>query len=350
MRNQPATVLLVEDDEVDALLVRRLLQASPHGTFEVDHVATVAEAGAHLRQTTADVVLLDLSLPDSLGIDTVLRIRNEFPHLPVVVLTGLDDEGIGLQAVECGAQDFVPKGTVAGERLFHAIRFGIARQKQVLHYKATANTDALTGLANRRAFDADLVRCIAESQRHQRPLSLMLVDVDHFKRINDSHGHRAGDLVLSNLGGVLSESVREVDYAARFGGEEFAVLLPSTLLEEAEPVMRRLLHNVAGMTVCFEGLCLRVTVSIGLAACNSDADELVQRADAALYAAKNSGRNRACVSDCGEFREVLNGRSATPDEELQDSQADRLVDPSSQPANDERLNDVTEPLAGGGVC
>jgi len=299
------TVLLVEDDDCDALLLQRLIERVLVGQLSVERVTTAAAASARLDQGGIDVVLLDLGLPDSEGFDTVLRFRRSFPALPVVVLTGIDDEDIGLQAVECGAQDYVPKGMIVGQLLFRTIRFSIARQKRIRAFKTEARTDALTGLANRRAFDSGLQRHLAEAAERGRPMSLMMLDVDHFKSINDKYGHRAGDFVLCSLGSVISETVRETDIAARYGGEEFAVILPSTNQTESQAVMQRLLTNVAEHVFAFEDMRLQATVSVGLTQAreDDDASAVVQRADAALYAAKSAGRNRGCDDDAMHLSE-----------------------------------------------
>ena len=299
MSRPKITALLVEDDDCDALLVQRLLETTSAVQFSLERVTTAAAATARLDQGEVDSVLLDLGLPDSEGFDTVLRFRRSFPNLPVVVLTGIDDERIGLQALECGAQDFVAKDMVCGVSLCRAIRFAIARQNRIQTYRVEARTDALTNLANRRAFDTELPRRLAEARRHGRPLSLMMLDVDHFKKINDAHGHRVGDFVLSSLATAISETVRLTDIPARYGGEEFAVILPSTNLDESQQVMQRLLTAVSAGVFWFEGIELQATMSAGLAEAKRDDDvsSLVERADTALFFAKTCGRNRGCFDD-----------------------------------------------------
>jgi len=159
-----------------------------------------------------------------------------------------------------------------------------------------AQTDALTGLANRRAFDAMLQRILADARRHQRPLSVLMVDADHFKRINDVHGHPVGDEVLRMLGGVLRERLRATDVAARFGGEEFVVLLPETDAQQALLTARELVAIVGARQHPVAGT---VTVSIGAASSHdgrAEAADLLRLADEALYQAKAAGRNRACTA------------------------------------------------------
>ena len=155
--------------------------------------------------------------------------------------------------------------------------------------------DHLTGLANRRAFFDAAELELRRWERAPRPLSVVMVDADHFKAVNDAHGHAAGDAVLRHLAAGLCATFRAMDVIARIGGEEFLVLMPGTTLEEAEMAAARLCHNVAQQTVEVDGVPIRYTVSAGVAAMEDGlggVDALIKRADAALYAAKSNGRNR----------------------------------------------------------
>jgi diguanylate cyclase (GGDEF)-like protein len=176
----------------------------------------------------------------------------------------------------------------------------IQRQRQeVASLAAEARTDTLTGLPNRRSFDEDFARRFDQWQRHQIAVSLVMVDIDSFKKFNDSHGHHTGDEVLRLTAQVLKRTLRQMDLTARIGGEEFAVLLPNTRLKDATAVAERLRAAVASEQFRVGGQELRVTASLGLASVlvDEDAETLYKRADAALYAAKNSGRNRAFLHD-----------------------------------------------------
>jgi diguanylate cyclase (GGDEF)-like protein len=175
-------------------------------------------------------------------------------------------------------------------------------QRQLLaSYMAEALTDPLTGLGNRRIFDQELARRFAQWRRGGTPLSLVLVDVDHFKRINDEHGHVAGDAVLHDVAGVLAECVREMDVVARYGGDEFGMILPGTTLEEAQPVAERVRSAIAGRAFQYGGHDMHITVSAGLAEAVliNDCEVLVTRADMALYSAKDAGRD-CCYAHDGQ--------------------------------------------------
>lgn len=177
--------------------------------------------------------------------------------------------------------------------------------EQIEAQLAEARTDALTGLPNRRAFDDELHRRLAEWQRKTNTFCLVMIDIDHFKALNDRHGHPAGDQALRNVAGVLENTLREMDMVARVGGEEFAAILPSTNLTDGLRASERVRTAIASHWFQLETTELQLTVSLGLAAIGSgdDAVSLVKRADEALYAAKRAGRN------CGYFH---NGRKCEP--------------------------------------
>jgi diguanylate cyclase (GGDEF)-like protein len=161
--------------------------------------------------------------------------------------------------------------------------------------RKSAFCDHLTGVANRRAFFEAAELELQRNRRTPRPTALILIDADHFKQVNDRHGHPGGDAALRQLGLLLSATFRQVDVVARVGGEEFAVLLPSSTLEGAAAVAERLRRLVAAQPVCFDGASIALTVSAGVAASDGeqiDLDTLMKRADQALYAAKAGGRNR----------------------------------------------------------
>lgn len=167
------------------------------------------------------------------------------------------------------------------------------QSKQIDAFAEDARTDSLTGLSNRRAFDELIQRHLAAQIEKQKPTTLMMLDVDHFKRFNDRHGHLAGDEVLRSVSLVLQEKIRDNDIAVRYGGEEFAVLFPNTTLEEAAPVAVGVRRAIYRSVVNFEEKTLRVTASAGIAQSRNgeSEDEWIKRADEALYAAKNAGRN-----------------------------------------------------------
>jgi diguanylate cyclase len=210
-------------------------------------------------------------------------------------------------------------------------------------HEAEARTDPLTGLANRRALDRQIERSVGQFQRQRQPLSVMLVDVDHFKKFNDTHGHQAGDKVLRGVAHVLKQTMREADMVARYGGEEFTAVLPDARLEEARGLAERARQRIEQASFEFAGRRLRVTASFGVAELRDDEDAtgLLKRADEALYAAKSAGRNRTHWHDGRETRPASDVTDVDVDEsfpgELAETVSQRIEGPvPGKPESDQR--------------
>ncbi|PGH54110.1 hypothetical protein CRT60_30270 [Azospirillum palustre] len=426
-------ILLVEDEDADARLVIRSL--APYARrSSVARATSLKEARAWLHRNACDVVLLDLSLPDSFGLETVTRLHADAPSLPLVVLTGYDDEDFALEILAHGAQDYLVKGQTDGPLMWRAVQHARARkrleeelrlseerlqgiiglaqdailttdadlnitlfnraaeslfgydaddilgrplslliperfradhdvhianfsasqvQAQVmtnrrevqgltadgrefpaevsiakLHHahgllftavirdvserkrveselRRMATTDPLTGLNNRRRFLELAEVEMARLRRYGRPVSVLMLDIDRFKAINDSHGHAIGDRALVRLAEICRGELRDTDHIGRLGGEEFAIILPETPLAAAGEVAERLRHRLALADVPLDPAdhgqgCIRMTVSIGVAMSGEDdacIERALGRADRALYEAKAAGRNRVVIGD-----------------------------------------------------
>ncbi len=297
---RPGTVLVVDDHED----VRAFLeQALRKHEFDVLGVGT-GQAGIDATDTTVDTVLLDLGLPDMNGLD-VLGAICALPYPPpVIVLTGTVDR----DAPEClrrGAHDFMAKPPQLEElvaRVSAAVR--VKRLRDELHeanrlLTHQAMTDSLTGLANRRHGFAELDRLVAGAQRHDRSLCVLMADLDHFKTLNDTYGHDAGDSCLREAARRLADAIRKDDLAVRWGGEEFVVLMPDALAEKAAEVAERIRSAVADPPFRAGLDLIHVTMSVGWAIRHDReaGPELVARADAALYEAKRRGRNAVVGAD-----------------------------------------------------
>jgi diguanylate cyclase len=192
------------------------------------------------------------------------------------------------------------------------------QQRQIHEYMTEARTDALTGLANRRAFDEELRRRMAHRNRQGVPLSLALLDVDQFKRFNDFHGHQTGDKVLQSVARALTTTAREMDFVARYGGEEFAVIMAGTRLHEAIVAAERFRVAVEQDRLTHDGAKLGVTVSVGLAEALPEEDKarLVKRADSSLYAAKDFGRNYSFFHDGKGYQPIKLAQLVLPVENV----------------------------------
>lgn len=196
-----------------------------------------------------------------------------------------------------------------------------AQAHEIRLYESDARTDSLTALGNRRAFDDEIARRFSQMQRQSTQFSLVILDVDHFKNFNDTHGHQAGDEVLRKVGAALAACARDMDVPCRYGGEEFAFVLPATEIDGACRLAERARKKIEEMHVPFDGRKLNVTISLGVA--QADAGEtpesLIRRADDALYAAKNAGRNRSYLHQQGECVPVT--EAATSESKAQKQQA-----------------------------
>jgi diguanylate cyclase len=202
---------------------------------------------------------------------------------------------------------------------------------EISTYMSEARTDALTGLPNRRALDEDMARRLAEWRRQARPLSVMMIDIDHFKKFNDTYGHQAGDAVLQQVAVLLRQTMRESDFVARFGGEEMAVILPGAEANDACLAAERTRQIIEEAAFTHELRQLHATVSVGAAQCltNETAAHLIKRADEALYAAKQNGRNQAYWHDGHACRKV--GGPVTAETERREPVRTRREEEATEP-------------------
>ena len=289
-----AEVVLVEDDPSIGRLVGLSLRRDGH---RAHHVPSIEAARQLLSSTDWDILLLDRRLPDGDGVELCREVRQKNPHAYILILTGDATRESKLAGFDCGADDYVTKPFHMAE-LLARVRAGlriVQLQKALLasnrQLEELSRTDALTGLRNRRSFDDELAMRFEYACRYGRPLTLVMIDIDHFKEVNDAFGHPVGDAVLKKLAQVLKRTTRQSDVVARFGGEEFAVLLPETPMREALQFAEKIRAAVVAEDLG-PGMPPRVTISAGVAAISHSPEDLVATADAALYRAKQSGRNR----------------------------------------------------------
>ena len=311
-------ILLIEDNPLQAKQTQAVVESAG---YEV----TVADSGAAgfklARTERPDLVLLDVVLPDFTGDQICQWIKKDEASraIPVIMLTAkasLEDKVAGLQV---GADDYLPKPFNDKElvaRIQACLRNKVMRdelrgrndQLETLlkDVEQKAITDGVTGLHTRLHFNDLLEKEFSRAVRYSEPLSCLMIDIDHFKEINDTYGHPVGDQVLAEIGGILKESVRLIEVAARYGGEEFVLLFPKTPVRDALKPAARLLQAIASRH--FQGLPRKqmVTVSIGLAGLPDPAlkgaNDLVRCADFALYKAKRNGRNRIEAADGAELK------------------------------------------------
>lgn len=293
-----AQILLVEDNPRDQVRLQRMIE----GQFRTEMTADGIDALNRARQVEYDSVVVSLSLqnPDGLRLCSQFRTTEETRNVPILLLVGPDDQKQLVKGLEIGVTDYVVRPIDRNEfiaRLRAQVRRKRYQDRLRLHYQQSmemAVTDPLTGLYNRRYMASHLATLLAQSAS-QHGTAVAILDLDHFKLVNDTHGHPAGDDVLREVGNRIVRNIRGIDMACRYGGEEFVVLMPDTDLESSEVVANRLLQAIGGKPIATRSAGeLTVTCSIGCtSSLESDtADSLLKRADDALYEAKNGGRNR----------------------------------------------------------
>lgn len=311
---QPGTspqVLLVEDSLTTAALVGNYLS----GSYRILHAKDGAEAWELLQRNTAiELILTDIQMPHLTGHQLLVKIRKSddarLRNLPVIVMTTADDNVDRNLAFLNGANDFITKPIdelelQARVNMHHKLARTIRELEESQRRLAEqAMTDPLTKLRNRRAFFENGAKTLARARRHNGDLSVMLLDIDFFKKINDTHGHQSGDEALMAVAAILNALARTEDTVARMGGEEFAMLLPDTNLLGTAVLAERVRVAIEKERFILGGKIVPITVSIGLAARSVDpvdsVDQLLGIADKRLYLAKQSGRNRICVNDDGK--------------------------------------------------
>jgi diguanylate cyclase (GGDEF)-like protein len=286
-------VLLIEDNPGDARLIQAMIEEEEGAPFELHFADRLANGLEHLSGGETALVLLDLSLPDSFGLETFAKVYAHSPTVPIIVLTGNDDQKVALSAVKSGAQDYLVKGRLDRELLLRSMHYSIERKRYQVQLEHQANYDSLTGLPNRTLLH-DRLKQAVYAQRTPRNIAVVFMDLDHFKFVNDSLGHSVGDKLLKAMGDRLRATLREGDTVGRVGGDEFVLILADQNNEEVIfRAMQRISAKVAE-PITVEGKELYVTCSAGISLYpqdGPDVDTLLKNADAAMYRAKEHGRS-----------------------------------------------------------
>lgn len=298
-----SAILIIDDSKLARTQVMEILRKN--GLFKFFYEAADGIEGFKLAiNQPVDLILCDVEMPgmDGFKFLRMMSSREELQDVPVIMLTGREDPEAKVRGLEQGASDYVTKPFDPAELLarvkvqlkIKSLQVKLKKSNQML--LDLSHTDPLTGLNNRRSMMEMLEKELERSQRGNSALSLIMLDVDFFKRVNDGFGHQQGDEVLKGLAELLRQALRQYDMAARFGGEEFALILPGVDLDEAVKVAERLRRQVEAYRFETAGNPLEVTISLGIA-CHPGADihtvdDLIREADYALYSAKRNGRNR----------------------------------------------------------
>jgi diguanylate cyclase (GGDEF)-like protein len=339
----PLRVLLIEDSQDDALLMLQELRRCEYDPL-AERADTLAAMQAALAKQTWDIIIADYSLPRFSAMAALALCKEREIDAPFIIVSGAVGEEKAVAAMKAGAHDFLAKNNLArlgpaiqrelqdaeirrackraeaalqqaneeleakvAARTRALVRANLKLRKAIHKLKRLSREDALTGLLNRRMI---LERATAEWMRWRRyvsAFSIMIIDADDFKAINDRYGHLIGDQVLKLIAGTIKRSIRAVDLVGRLGGEEFVVVMPETSAEGALAASQNIMANIRQARLRTDDFTISMTVSIGIASVSPDDknfDSVLQRADVALYAAKRQGKDRAVVSACG-FPELV---------------------------------------------
>jgi two-component system, cell cycle response regulator len=297
------SILIVEDSDIVRSQVIEALKAV--GLFDRYHEATDGIEGLRvLKSTPVDLILCDLMMPKMDGMEFLAKVKEkkELQEIPIIILSGRGESSLKVKGLGNGASDYITKpfdtGELAARIMVHlnikALQDEMRNTNKLL--TELSITDHLTHLYNRRYMMDALGMEFQRALRKYGEISLVLLDVDHFKQVNDTYGHQHGDMVLAAIAETLQVELRRYDIAARYGGEEFAMVLPETSLADGLAVAERVRSSVQEMSFPPPMENLTVTVSQGIAALPApgidSADALIRAADEALYRAKQNGRNR----------------------------------------------------------
>lgn len=319
--DRPKRILVVDDNRDNIQLLRARLEARGYIVDEAEDGEAALERV--YRSPPPDLILLDVMMPKIDGFEVVRRIKSDesLPFIPVIMQTALDSTASMVQGLDAGADDYVSKPVNSQELdarvksllRIQSLQAALAQRERELsaanaQLRIMSSTDALTGVANRRSLEERLHEMWEHSQRLHEPLSLVMCDIDHFKRVNDDYGHQVGDTVLQQFAKLLVDEAREIDRVGRYGGEEFVLLLPGTVLDAAVTFAERMRGCVEKREFTYgAGRSVRRTMSCGVAAWPHplvrDPEALIKAADDALYVAKETGRNRVVRFDSREFNE-----------------------------------------------
>lgn len=319
--DRPKRILVVDDHPDNIQVLRARLEARGYLVDEAEDGQQALER-VH-ASPPPDLILLDVMMPKIDGFEVVRRIKSDetLPFIPVIMQTALDTTESMVQGLDAGADDYIAKpinfreldARVKSLLRIQSLQSSLQQREKELSVAnaqllVMSSTDVLTGVANRRSLEERLHDLWEHSRRLHEPLSLVMCDIDHFKRVNDEYGHQVGDTVLQQFAKLLAAEAREIDKVGRYGGEEFVLLLPGTVLDAAVTFAERIRECVEKREFTYgEGQSLHRTMSCGIASWPHplvmDQEALIKAADDALYVAKETGRNRVVRFDSREFND-----------------------------------------------
>lgn len=304
-KQSPLKILVCDDNADDRKLIQLHLRHTADREIVWLEAGQKEEIESALGRGKIDLILMDIQMPEKSGMQWLVEIVDK-QVAPVVIMTGVGNEEMAVQALQEGAVGYLPKASLSEEKLVNTIAAALDKWRRMQQSMANqeelerlANLDSLTGLLNRRAILRRLNDEIKRAKRYKKNLCLLMLDIDHFKHVNDQYGHLTGDEIIQDVAALMRGNIRDTDASGRYGGEEFITILPETDLSSARDMAERLRKLVeAAEMKDSEGNVFGVTISQGLSSYKPGDDEysLVSRADDALYRAKENGRNRVETS------------------------------------------------------
>jgi len=291
-----AHVLLVEDNDDDALLFSYCCRQINNSHWRIDHSRTYDEARSMIESKSYDLYFIDYRLGPHTGIEVIHELQKLGRSAPIILMTGIEDERIGDEGLVAGATEVLSKQDLNSAAIARTARHGAIRRRAEGALRVRANEDGMTHTFNRAHFLALAEIEMARSQRFGHSLAMLMIDIDHFKHINDSQGHAAGDRVIQAVADRCRQTLRASDLLGRYGGDEFIALLPQTDLAGAGVLAERVRSDMRHLRATWGTLTTLATVSVGVA-CAKATDlarlpDLIEAADEALYRAKHQGRDR----------------------------------------------------------
>ncbi|GLX78952.1 hypothetical protein tinsulaeT_22920 [Thalassotalea insulae] len=309
MNTSDLKLLVVDDDDVDREKIRRLLKLVDLPA-SIEEASSVKDSIAVIKNSDYDCIIVDYRLGNEDGLKLLNQIRTQLDkNCAVIIITGLGSEEVAAEAMRLGASDYLIKNHLKATQLLHAILNAISKAKYEQEINELAHFDNLTGLVSRPLLLDRLRQTIKHIERQEKLAALAFIDLDHFKPINDNHGHDAGDFVLVEIAKKLTYTLRTSDTIARIGGDEFVLLLDDINdIEECEDLLKRVLLILSVPIQLPNESFVKISASIGVTIIHDaklDADTILRRADQTMYQAKNSGRNKISFFDPEEEKKQV---------------------------------------------
>lgn len=294
MKAEKINILIIDNNKTDISLIKRMLELQEKLNFDLKYADSLNKSFDLLARENIDIVLLDLTLTEDWGLNTLIKFREKVPDIPVIVLTGHNDDELAIDALKLGAQDYLVKGQFNFDMLVRSLRYSIERNKLHLTLISLAIVDELTTLYNRRGFLTLAENHKKLAKRTKKGFLICFTDINKLKAINDTFGHKMGDNALIDFSHILKKTFREADIIARLGGDEFVVLVRDAEANKQDILYNRLNDNLTELNFN-ENRKYKLSASIGIVLVGPDSnepiEEILEKADKLMYEDKSRNLN-----------------------------------------------------------